>query len=397
MFVTIHRNPALVGPRESFIKEVQYFKGVGPRRAAELYDNPSLTETIVVSGDEAQPDMKRIRRALSKGMIKAIGLPAAPVEPVNPVNPVNPEPIMHNPTPAAPVNPGDAGAVLGGLVLPYVQSHVQRLVDEAVGARVPREIIVKQADRPDIKIEGHVHPAFEKVLRLAKAKINVMLVGPAGCGKTHLFAQVADALGLEHSSISLSGGVTEAHLTGRLLPTGEGGRFVYTESPFIRRYKNGGAFLLDEMDGGDPNVLLAINQATANGGFDVEARAASGLDTYVKRHPDTMLMATANTFGTGAGAMYVGRNQLDAATLDRWYVVQMDYDKAFEERCAPSQVTHFVWRLRELITANKWRRVASTRMIQKAGAALAAGLDWATVRTDILSGFSQDELSKITF
>lgn len=397
MNVTINRNAAYNGTREAFLKEVQYFKGVGPAKAGQLYDETRASETITLSGDETQPDMKRVRRAIAKSMIVAHGLPYLAADAAAPVNPVNPEPVMNNPAPVAPANPGDAGAVLGSLVLPYVQQQVQRLVDEAVGARVPREIVVKQADRPDVKIDGHVHPAFEKVLRLTTARVNVMLVGPAGCGKTHLFSQVAEAMGLEHSSISLSGGVTEAHLTGRLLPTGEGGRFVYTESPFIRRYTNGGAFLLDEMDGGDSNVLLAINQATANGGFDVEARAASGLDTYVKRHASTVLMATANTFGTGAGALYVGRNQLDAATLDRWYVVQMDYDKAYEERCAPSQVTHFVWRLRELITANKWRRVASTRMIQKAGAALAAGLDWATVRGDILSGFSQDELNKITF
>jgi hypothetical protein len=108
-------------------------------------------------------------------------------------------------------------------------------------------------------------------------------------------------------------------------------------------------------------------------------------------------MATANTYGTGAGAMYVGRNQLDAATLDRWYIVNMDYDKAFEERIAPSQVTHFVWRLRELIQQNKWRRVASTRMIQKASAALGAGLKWQEVKADLLSGYTADELSKINF
>lgn len=395
MQLTIKRNPTYVGPRDSFIKEVQYFKGIGPRRAAELFDRLFFAvETIDLSGDEAQPDMKRVRRALSKGMIIAVALPDNP-EPVQPINP-EPEP-MNNPAPVNPAPVNDAGAVLAGMVLPYVQQQVQRLVDEAVGARVPREIIIKAADALDVKLDGHVHPAFDKVLRLVKAKVNVMLVGPAGCGKTHLFSQVCQALGTTGESISLSGGVTEAHLTGRLLPTGEGGRFVYTESPFVKHYREGKPFLLDEMDGGDPNVLLAINQATANGGFSIEARAASGLDTYVKRHPDAIIMATANTFGTGAGAMYVGRNQLDAATLDRWYVVQMDYDKAFEERCAPSQVTHFVWRLRELITANKWRRVASTRMIQKAGAALGAGLDWATVKTDILSGFSAEETAKITF
>lgn len=398
MIITISRNPAYAGSRDAFLKEVQYFKGVGPLKAGQLYDKTRNAESIIVSGEEEQPDMRRVRRAIAKGMITADDLPA--IAPINPVNPVTPEPIMNNPTPVinpAPANPGDAGAVLGSLVLPYVQQQVQRLVDEAVGARVPREIVVKIGDRPAVEMGEHAHPMFEKVLRLVSAKIGVMLVGPAGCGKTHLFSQVCKALGKEGESISLSGGVTEAHLTGRLLPTGDGGRFVYTESPFVKCYREGRPFLLDEMDGGDPNVLLSINQATANGGFHVEARAASGLDTYVKRHAETILMATANTYGTGAGAMYVGRNQLDAATLDRWYVVQMDYDKAYEERCAPSQVTHFVWRLRELITANKWRRVASTRMIQKAGAALGAGLEWQDVKNDLLSGFTADERSKINF
>ena len=299
------------------------------------------------------------------------------------------------PAPAAPA--ADLGAALASLVMGQVEARIQGAVDAAVAAKVPREIKIKVADAPAVKVEGHAHPMFEKVLKLVAAKQNVLLVGPAGCGKTHLFSMVAKALGKRHASISLSAGVTEAHLTGRLLPTGDGGRFVYTQSPFVTMYTEGGAFLLDEMDGADPNVLLSINQATANGGFEIEARGASGLDTHVKRHPDAVVMATANTFGTGAGALYVGRNQLDAATLDRWYVVAMDYDKAYEERLAPSQVTHFVWTLRDLITENRWRRVASTRMIQKAGAALAAGLDWKTVKEDLLAGYSADERAKIKF
>ena len=299
------------------------------------------------------------------------------------------------PAPAAPAV--DLGAALASLVMGQVEARIQGAVDAAVAAKVPREIKIKVADAPAVKVEGHAHPMFEKVLKLVAAKQNVLLVGPAGCGKTHLFSMVAKALGKRHASISLSAGVTEAHLTGRLLPTGDGGRFVYTQSPFVTMYTEGGAFLLDEMDGADPNVLLSINQATANGGFEIEARGASGLDTHVKRHPDAVVMATANTFGTGAGALYVGRNQLDAATLDRWYVVAMDYDKAYEERLAPSQVTHFVWTLRDLITENRWRRVASTRMIQKAGAALAAGLDWKTVKEDLLAGYSADERAKIKF
>ena len=382
---------------------MRWLPDVGPKGAGRLYNGDLLT--ITIDGDKAEIALKRLQSLINKNFLVC----DTPVGNANPVpfvdaTPINP-PVENQPMPkpaaeaAAPIAPGamDIGNLLAAAVLPAIQAQMQKLVDEAVGARVPREIVVKAADKPDIKMDGHVHPAFEKVLRLVKANVGVMLVGPAGCGKTHLFSQVCQALAVEGESISLSGGVTEAHLTGRLLPTGEGGSFVYTESPFVKCYREGRPFLLDEMDGGDPNVLLAINQATANGGFHIEARAASGLDTYVKRHPDTILMATANTYGTGSGALYVGRNQLDAATLDRWYTVQMDYDKAYEERIAPSQVTHFVWRLRELIQQNKWRRVASTRMIQKATAALGAGLKWQEVKADLLSGYTADELSKVNF
>lgn len=396
MTYKIKRGPAAVS-REDFVREVRWLPGVGPKFADNAYDGEMLA--VEISGDKAAIAEKRLNSLLEKGVLINAAINPNPQNLGEILANATPEkkdnPIMHNPAPAVPGT--DLGSLLAAAVLPALQGQVQSLVDQAIGARVPREIVIKAAGRPDVKIDGHVHPCFEKVLRLAKAGVSVLLVGPAGCGKTHLFSMVAEALGLEHSSISLSGGVTEAHLTGRLLPTGDGGRFVYTQSPFVRRYAEGGAFLLDEMDGADPNVLLAINQATANGGFDIEARAASGLDTFVKRHPNTLLMATANTYGTGAGALYVGRNQLDAATLDRWYTVQMDYDKAYEEKIAPSQVTHFVWRLRELITQNKWRRVASTRMIQKSAAAMAAGIDWKTVKEDILSGYTADERNKINF
>ena len=41
-------------------------------------------------------------------------------------------------------------------------------------------------------------------------------------------------------------------------------------------------------------------------------------------------MATANTFGTGANPMYAGRAALDGATMDRWIIVTVDYDRDLE-------------------------------------------------------------------
>jgi cobaltochelatase CobS len=316
----------------------------------------------------------------------------------NNVEDVVPKAPAAKPTPS-PAMAGDFAAQIGNLFATMAasaldESKVRAIVDEVVGQRVPRAIEVKVGNANPIRLDERVHPAFDKVVKLASSGVNVMLVGPAGCGKTHLAHQVAKSLGKSFGSISGSAGVSEAHLTGRLLPTGENGRFEYTESPFIREYRNGGVFLFDEVDAFDPNCLLTVNQATANGGFEVESRAAAGLSTFVERHKGAVLMASANTFGTGAGALYVGRSQLDAATLDRWYIVQMDYDKEWESTLAPAHVCAFIWKLRDAISQYKFRRVASTRMIQKAALAINAGLKWNEVQSDLLSGWTSEEKSK---
>ena len=48
----------------------------------------------------------------------------------------------------------------------------------------------------------------------------------------------------------------------------------------------------------------------------------------VERHPDCIVIATANTHGLGATADYVGRCKLDGAFLDRF---QVRYDWQYDE------------------------------------------------------------------
>ena len=208
---------------------------------------------------------------------------------------------------------------------------VRRITLEVLGQIKPEvtEIIVKVADRPAVKMDGKVHEKFTEILDLAAQRMEMLLVGPAGCGKSHLAEQIAKALGLRFGSISCSAGMSEGQITGRLIPTGEGGRFEYQRSQFVAFYEEGGVFLLDEMDAADPNVMLVINQALANGHLPVPNRIEN---PQAKRHPDFVLIAAANTFGNGANRMYVGRNQLDESTLDRFRIGQvvMDYDQGLE-------------------------------------------------------------------
>lgn len=346
------------------------------------------------------------------------------------INEVPPQPAqepekMHQPAqpaayapPAAPAAGADPAAIaqlLAALIPRQSPEEVRAMVQAEVRAQIsnlpPNRIEIRGAIHGDL--QEQTHPMFEKVLRLTSAGLNVLLTGPAGSGKTHLAAQVARAMGLDFGAISITAGASESQLVGRLLPTGEGGRFEYSESPFVRIYENGGVYLIDEIDAGDPNMLLVINTALANGSFYCELR--TGREKVV-RHEKTILIGAANTFGTGADAMYTGRSQLDAATLDRWYVVQMDYNPALEasiigldnvpnikrwKPCAPPtdqevlKMGRWVLDLREKVLKAKLRRVVSTRAVQKAVTAHKAGIPFDEVCKDILAGWTRDELSKV--
>jgi MoxR-like ATPase len=288
------------------------------------------------------------------------------------------------------------GPAFGEAVQALANETAEKTVNRLRQIAAPKVIKVALNGAKPKAIQDRVHPQFEKVLQLGGAGVNVLLVGPAGCGKSHLCEQVATALELPFGAISGSAGASEAQLTGRLLPTGEGGRFEYVSSPFVDLYENGGTFLFDELDAFDPNMLLVVNSALANGHIHIEARKASGKDAWVKRHEKSVLLGAANTYGTsGGGTLYVGRSQLDAATLDRWYVVEMTYDRELEEEISDPRLLHWAWALRQKVQDAGLRRVVSTRLLQKGTRALGAGLTLKEVKEDLLRGWTRDEKAKV--
>jgi len=358
-----------------------------------------------------------------------------------PVPPPAATPVVFLPSQAVPRGTpaqGDAVTALAkalrdvvGEASPVVdEDAVRRIVTEEVGKQAPREIAIRVGNAAPVPITG-AHPLATKVAALVAAGVNVALTGPAGTGKTTMGKVVATMLGRPHSSISLSAGITEAHLLGRLLPVGEGGRFHWVPSPFLMRYagmrldyatmaiepdeQQAGVFTFDEFDAADPNMLLVVNSATANHGFDVEGRLSAGLDPFVTRSARCGLLANLNTYGTGPTAQYVGRGALDAATLDRWYMVALDYDAAYEASIfggkapiiapwepveAPSPqdlraLGEWAQNVRVAVRARGLTRIVSTRFIQKAIAARSAGVDSEDVKRDLLTGWSVDDMKAL--
>jgi MoxR-like ATPase len=150
--------------------------------------------------------------------------------------------------------------------------------------------------------------------------------------------------------------------------------------------------------------LVAFNSALANGICDFP-------DGPVRAHADFRAIAAANTFGRGADRQYVGRNQLDAATLDRFAVVEFDYDAALEQRLAAnafrsagghdeailSNWVRFVQRVREIVAQQKVRHVVSPRASIMGARFIAAGGGTESAANALIwKGLSADQRAAIT-
>ena len=243
------------------------------------------------------------------------------------------------------------------------------------------------------------HYKTDELIETLKTTGLAYLVGPAGTGKSTLAMDAcAKMFGVpkddwkfcEHfAQISFSPDTTSGEMVGRSDING-----VFHKSEVVRVFSEGGLILFDEIDNADASMLVKLNTAIANGQFATP-------DGIVRRHKDTVIVCTANTYGTGPDAMYVGRSRLDAATLDRFTLstIEVDYDVKLERKIASAikneanraWLLDFVRRVRKAIKDKHFRRLCSTRFVINAVKWMCAGKSAAFVEDRFLLDWTDNE------
>lgn len=243
-------------------------------------------------------------------------------------------------------------------VMDALEQKSNQILEHVNRVAKPREvaIAVKINEKDFKRLKSPAHPMLGELISTLLSGMNPLLVGPAGSGKTQMAAQAAEALGLKYGHLCFSAGVSETWLFGRHTPQG------FIAGDFFTLYKNGGLFLADEMDAADANLLLTINTALANGHLYNPINGE-----HVERNKDFYFIGAANTFGKGGTTTYTGRSRLDAATLDRFVTLEVDYIKEVEDViCTDKDLAEWLRDVRKAVQTKGSQEVVSYRAFDKA-------------------------------
>lgn len=274
--------------------------------------------------------------------------------------------------------------VVGMQAEPMIEEMVEERLNQWVtenAARIqkPIEYIIPETGDTFDEV---THEKFETVCKYVMYNLPVMLVGPAGTGKNHLCKQVADFLKLD---FYFANAVTQEHkLTGFIDANG-----VFHETQFYKAFKNGGLFMFDELDASDPEVLVTFNAALANGYFDFPTGR-------VDAHENFRVVAAANTTGNGASYEYVGRNQIDAATLNRFGVIEIGYSEAIENSLScDNDLLDFIRAFRSACDEYGINHVASYRDITRCSVLKEALGVVEALKTGLIRNLEHDDINML--
>jgi len=282
-------------------------------------------------------------------------------------------------------------------------AEAKKLMEIADEMKKMKEEEEKRKEEERRKKEDNVNTdssILKEVVNRLKTLHKAFLVGPAGSGKTTLAINACKALfnikGTEKdvvksnkfAQISFSPDTISSDMLGFTDVNG-----VFHETDIIRVFRDGGVILFDEIDDADPSILVKLNTMLSNGVIPTP----KGM---IVQNQDTYIVSTANTYGTGGNSIYVGRNRLDGATLDRWKLstIYVDYDNkleksiidTLEDQKVRKDLYSVVATIREFISNNKLKYICSTRFVKDAVLMSANGYSIISIVNTFLSDWDEN-------
>lgn len=244
-------------------------------------------------------------------------------------------------------------------------------------------IEIKHPDKLDVTPIGVQHEQFPLLLKTVTL-FPVWLPGPAGSGKTTAARNCAIALDIPFHH---HGAVDNVYQLLGFIDAGG----AYHRTSFRDAYEHGGVFLWDEVDASNPAALVAFNAAIENGECVFP-------DATIVKHARCHFIAAANTYGSGATHEYVGRTKLDAATVDRFAMIDWPYDEKLERAIAGNTPwTTYVQACRKAVREAGIKHLVTPRASIRGNALLAAGIEpERVIAMTIRKGLSEDQWSNVT-
>ena len=167
------------------------------------------------------------------------------------------------------------------------------------------------------------------------------------------------------------------------------------------------------MDRGDANVMVMLHQLLANGSITIPQKL---VDPIVYKNSSCCFLGGANKVGAMGSSIYSEAGDLDGATVDRWYLIEIDYDvnyiksifksgKAMPKSAAwrpvaPATVDQIEqagdWFMKVYANVKKAKidRIFATRAAHKLFAAMSVGIPFEEAKVDIIADWSKDEIAR---
>ncbi|PKY09712.1 hypothetical protein B1757_13365 [Acidithiobacillus marinus] len=146
------------------------------------------------------------------------------------------------------------------------------------------------------------------------------IYGPTGCGKTHLAKWIAHHTRRGLLRFSANGSTDVEDLIGHL--TLVDGEIFHQDGPITSAMRNGQMVVIDEGDIIAPDVWTTLHAVLEGEPVTLN----KGGVVVVKPKPGFQVIVTANSRGAGENrSSYKGTKELNQATLNRFYRIEMDY------------------------------------------------------------------------